>query len=86
MSSAFICFGSESNTFCDLLIWFVPEESKPDPDGTIRNDTLKSLLEKARDVSPENQQNIKIAFAEGYLAANTDHKENPSGAGKAMKV
>lgn len=47
---------------------------------------MKNLLENARDSAPETQQNIKIAFAEGYLAAKTDNKENTSGPGKVMKV
>lgn len=72
-------------TFCELLNCFIPEQSRPDLNG-LQNENLKNLLEKARDIAPENQQNIKIAFAEGYLAANTENKDNSSGPGKVMKV
>lgn len=60
-------------------------ESKIEVSGQ-QNETLKELLEKARENTPESQQNIKIAFAEGYLAANSDNKDNIGGGVKLMKV
>lgn len=60
-------------------------ESKVDVPGQPK-ETLKELLEKARESSPEGQQNIKVAFAEGYLAANSDGKNNIGGGVKVLKV
>lgn len=60
-------------------------ESKIEISGQ-QNETLKELLEKSRGNTSESQQNIKIAFAEGYLAANSDNKDNVGGGAKLIKV
>lgn len=42
-----------------------------------RNETLNKLLTQADDTSTpgdDQKQRIKVAFAEGYLAANTEDK------------
>lgn len=56
------------------------------PPQTVQNESLNKLLSQT-DVSsltPEQKQNLKIAFAEGYLAANSP--DNAKKNGKAMKA
>lgn len=52
---------------------------------TLQNESLTKLLSEAdnKSLTPEQKQNVKIAFAEGYLAAN--HPDNAQKGGRAMK-
>lgn len=51
----------------------------------IQNESLSKLLSEAElsSLTPEQKQQLKVAFAEGYLAAN--HPENAQKGGRAMK-
>lgn len=52
---------------------------------TLQNESLSKLLNQAdvSHLSPEQKQQLKVAFAEGYLAAN--HPDNEKKGGRAMK-
>lgn len=56
------------------------------PPQTVQNESLNKLLSQAEvsNLTPEQKQNLKIAFAEGYLAANSP--DNAKKDGKAMKA
>ncbi|KAH8371129.1 hypothetical protein KR093_006295, partial [Drosophila rubida] len=57
---------------------------KPEGDFQIQADKLKKLIEKSGEGgSAQNAENIKIAFAEGYLAAS--NAEDSQKSGKTMK-
>lgn len=51
----------------------------------LQNESLTKLLNQSdvNNLTPEQKQHLKIAFAEGYLAAN--HPENAQKGGRAMK-
>jgi len=49
-----------------------------------QNQVTPQCLEALESLSPEQQQGIKIAFAEGYLAA--EHRKTPSRTMKWLKV
>lgn len=52
---------------------------------TLENESLMKLLSQTdiNNITPEQKQQLKIAFAEGYLAAN--HPDNAKKDGRAMK-
>lgn len=52
---------------------------------TLQNESLTKLLSQTdvNNLTPEQKQQLKIAFAEGYLAAN--HPDNAQKSGRAMK-
>lgn len=52
---------------------------------TLQNESLSKLLSQTdvNNLTPEQKQQLKIAFAEGYLAAN--HPDNAKKDGRAMK-
>jgi ATP-dependent metalloprotease len=52
---------------------------------TLQNESLTKLLNStdASNLTPEQKQQLKVAFAEGYLAAN--HPENMKKDGRAMR-
>jgi ATP-dependent metalloprotease len=52
---------------------------------TLQNESLTKLLNStdASNLTPEQKQQMKVAFAEGYLAAN--HPENVKKDGRAMR-
>lgn len=52
---------------------------------TIQNESLTKLMSQTdiNNLTPEQKQQLKIAFAEGYLAAS--HPDNAQKGGRAMK-
>lgn len=53
---------------------------------TLQNESLSKLLSQTdvNNLTPEQKQQLKVAFAEGYLAAS--HPENAQKGGKAMRM
>lgn len=53
---------------------------------TLQNESLSKLLNQAdiSNLNTEQKQQLKVAFAEGYLAAN--HPDNEKKGGRAMKL
>lgn len=59
--------------------------ANPQAAQTFQNESLTKLLSETdvKNLTPEQKQHLKIAFAEGYLAAN--HPDNAKKDGRAMR-
>lgn len=78
-------FGIQPNTPVKEFAHSVTPPANLDPHAIIgsKNEFLNKLLQSTSDLSDDQKKNVKIAFAEGYLAAS--HPEGGQKSGRAIK-